>query len=399
MLQFSHPYMITGKTIALTRWTFVGKVMSLLFNMLSGFVIAFLPRSKCLLISWPRSPSAVILEPQKIKSLSVSIVSPYLCHEVVGPDAMILVFWMLSFKPAFSLSSFTFLKRLFSSSLLSAIRVVSSAYLRLLIFLPAFLIPACASSSLAFCIMYSRYKLNKQGDNIQPWRTPFPIWNQSVVPCPVLTVASWPAYRFLRRQVRWSGITISLRIFKIVVIHTVKGFGVVNKAEVDVFFWNSLAFLMVQQMSAIWSLVPLLFLNPAWTSGSSQFMNYWSLVWRILSITLLVCEMSGIVRQFEHFLALSFFGVEMKTDLFQSCGHCWVFQICWHIECSTFTASSFRIWNSSAGIPSLPLALFVVMLPKATQLCTPRCLALGEWSHGHENLFCIVLPCILATFS
>ena len=100
------------------------------------------------------------------------------------------VFWMLSFKPTFSLSSFTFIKRLFSSSSLSAIRVVSSAYLRLLIFLPAILIQACASSSLAFHIMYSAYKLNKQGDNIQPWHTPFLIWSQSVVPCPVLTVTT-----------------------------------------------------------------------------------------------------------------------------------------------------------------------------------------------------------------
>ena len=130
----------------------------------------------------------------------------------MGPDVMIFIFWMLSFKPTFSLSSFTFIKRLFSSSL-SAIRVVSSAYLRLLIFLLAVLIPACASSSLAFCIIYSAYKLNKQGDNIQPWHTPLPIWNQSVVPCPVLTVASWLAYRFLRRRVRWSGIPISFRIF------------------------------------------------------------------------------------------------------------------------------------------------------------------------------------------
>ena len=118
----------------------------------------------------------------------------------MGPDAMILVFWMLHFKPTFSLSSYTFIKSLFSSSL-SAITVVSSAYLRLLIFLPAILIPACASSCPAFLMMYSAYKLNKQGDNIQPWRIPFPIWNQSVVPCPVLTVASWPAYRFLKRQV------------------------------------------------------------------------------------------------------------------------------------------------------------------------------------------------------
>ena len=118
-----------------------------------------------------------------------------------------------SFKPALSLSSFTLIKRLFSSSSLSAIRVVSSAYLRLLIFFPAILIPACASSSPAFLMMYSAYKLNKQGDNTQPWRTPFPIWNHSVVPCPVLTVASWPAYKFLKRQVRWSGIPISFRIF------------------------------------------------------------------------------------------------------------------------------------------------------------------------------------------
>ena len=131
----------------------------------------------------------------------------------MGPDAMILVFWMLSFKPIFSLSSFTFIKRLFSSSSLSAIRVVSSAYLRLLIFLPAILIPACAFSSPEFLMIYSAYKLNKQGDNIQPWGTPFPTWNQSVVPCPVLTVNSWPAYRFMKRQVRWSGIPISFRIF------------------------------------------------------------------------------------------------------------------------------------------------------------------------------------------
>ena len=165
-VQTSHPYMTTGKTMALTRWTFVGKVMSLLFNMLSRLIITFLPRSKHLLILWLQSLSAVILEPQRIKS-------------DMEPDAMILVFWMLSFKPTFSLSSFTFIKRLFSSSSLSAIRMVSSAYLRLLVFLPVVLIPACASSSPAFLMMYSAYKLNKQGDNIQPWRTPFSIWNQS----------------------------------------------------------------------------------------------------------------------------------------------------------------------------------------------------------------------------
>ena len=92
ILEISHPYMPTGKTIALTRWSFVGKVMSLLFNMLSRLVIAFLSRSKCLLISWLQSPSAVILEPRKIKSLTVFFISPSICHKVMGLDTMILVF-------------------------------------------------------------------------------------------------------------------------------------------------------------------------------------------------------------------------------------------------------------------------------------------------------------------
>ena len=105
IVQLSHPYMTAGKTIALTRQTFVDKVMSLLFNMLSRLVITFLPRSKHLLISWLQSPSAVILEPRKIKSVTLSTVSPSICHEVMGLYAMILVFWMLSFKSTFSLSS------------------------------------------------------------------------------------------------------------------------------------------------------------------------------------------------------------------------------------------------------------------------------------------------------
>ena len=131
----------------------------------------------------------------------------------MGLDAMTLAFWILSFKPVFSLSSFTLIRRFFSFSFLSAIRVVSSAYLRLLIFLPAILISASDLSRAAFLMIYYAYKLNKQGDNIQPCLTPFPVLNQSVVPCKGLTVASWLAYRFLRRQVRWSGIPISLGIF------------------------------------------------------------------------------------------------------------------------------------------------------------------------------------------
>ena len=149
-----------------------------------------------------------------------------------------------------------------------------------------------------------------------------------------------------------------------VVVHTVKGFGTANIAEVDVFLEHS-CFTMIYCMLAIWSLVPLPFLNPAWTSGISRFMYCWSLAWRILSITLLACEMRAIMQYSEHSLTLLFLGIGMKTDLFQLCGHCWVFQICWHIECSTFTASSYRIWNSSTGIPSPPLALFVAMISKA----------------------------------
>ena len=194
--------------------------MSLCFNMPSRFVTAFLPRSKYLLIWWLQTTSGVILEPKKIKSAIVSIFSYiYLpwsdvngCHD--------LSFLMLSFNPAFSLFSFTFIKRLFSFSSLSAIRVVSSVHLRLLVFLQVILILSCASYSLEFCMSYSAYKLNKQGENKLLCCTPFSNLNQSVVLCLVLTVASWPAYRFLQRQVRWSGIPISFRIFLFLLIHS-----------------------------------------------------------------------------------------------------------------------------------------------------------------------------------
>ena len=151
--------MATGKTIALPRRTFVGKVMSLFFNMLSRLIIAFLPRSKCLLILWLQSPSAVILEPPKVCHC-------FHCFPVYlpwsdGTGCHDLSFLNLSFKPTFSPSSFTFINRLLSSSSLSAIKVVSSAYLRLLIFLLAILIPACASSNPAFHMKYSAYKLSR----------------------------------------------------------------------------------------------------------------------------------------------------------------------------------------------------------------------------------------------
>ena len=165
------------------------------------------------------------------------------------------------------------------------------------------------------------------------------------------------------------------------------------------FSWNSLAFSMIQQMMVIWSLVPLHYLNPARTSGISGLTYCWSPAWRILSITLLVCEMSAIVWYFEHSLALPFWNENWRLLIL-----CWVYQICLHIECSTFTTSSFRIWNSSTGIPLPSLALFIVMFPKVhltlhSRMSGSRWVITPSWLSGSWTSFCIVLPCILATSS
>ena len=151
----------------------------------------------------------------------------------MAPDVMIVVFWILSFKPTFSLSSFTFIKGLICSYLLSAISVVSSAYLRLLIFLLEILIPACASSSLTFCMMYCAFKLNKQGDKIQPWRAPFPdlgpfCCSISSSNCFFLTCTQISQET---GQVVWYS-HLFQNFPQFVVIHTVKGFDIVNKPEV-----------------------------------------------------------------------------------------------------------------------------------------------------------------------
>ena len=131
------------------------------------------------------------------------------------------------------------------------------------------------------------------------------------------------------------------------------------------FFWNSLVFSMIQQILAIWCLLPLPFLKPSWTSGSSRFTYCWSLAWRILSITLLACEMSAIVRYFEHSLGLPFLGTGVKTDLFPVLWPLLSFPNLLAYWMQHFQASSFKIWNSSTGIPSPPLPWFVVMLSKA----------------------------------
>ena len=193
--------------------------MPLLSNTLSRFVIAFLPRINHLLISWLQSPSALILEPMKRKSVTTSTSFPSICHEVMGLDGMILVFCLfvcfvliLRFNLALPLS-FSLIKRLLSSPSLSGIRVVSSANLRLLMSLQPKFIPTCYSSTPAFLIMCSAYRSNKQSDSRQPYRTSFSILNQSIVPNMVLIFASWPAYIFLRRHVRLTSILTSWRVF------------------------------------------------------------------------------------------------------------------------------------------------------------------------------------------
>ena len=155
--------------------------------------------------------------------------------------------------------SFFLIKRLLSSPSLSGIRVVSSANLRLLMFLQPKFIPACYSSTPAFLMMCSAYRSNKQSDSIQPYRTSFSILNQSIVPYRVLIVASWPAYIFLRRHVRWSSILTSWRVFHSL-LWSIQSKAVCSLWNRGRCFWNSLAFSMMHQILAIWSLVPLPFL-------------------------------------------------------------------------------------------------------------------------------------------
>ena len=244
-VQLSHPYMTTGRTIALTRWTFVGKIISLLFNLPFWFVIVFLPRSKWFLISWLQSPSTIILEPKKLRSVAISNFSPSIYHEVMGPGAMVLVFWMLSFKPAFSLSSFTLIKRLCSSSSLSTITVVSSTYLRLLIFLWQlwFQLGIYTAQHFTWCSLHRSYISRVTIYSLvillsQFWTSPlFHVRFCCFLTC---TQVSQEA-----GEVVWYS-----HLFKnfpqFVVIHTVKGFSVVNEAEVAIFlefscflFWPS----------------------------------------------------------------------------------------------------------------------------------------------------------------
>ena len=226
---------------------------------------------------------------------------------------MVLVVCFFFYSP---LSSFIFNRSSFSSSSLSAIRLVLFAYLRVFFFF--------SLGNLDFSLSFIQpsishtYRWNNQSDNIQPWMYSFPTLSQLFVPCLVLTVAFWLAYRVLRRQVRWSDIPISLVIFYMLSSTQSKTLSILNEADVDIFLWNSV------WSSRCWHFFLWLlcfFLNSACICGSSQFMLCWSLAWRILSITMLALEMSTTAWQFKHSLALLFFGIEMKTDLFQSCWH------------------------------------------------------------------------------
>ena len=281
--------------------------------------------------------------------------------------------------------------------------MVSSAYLGLLIFLPGVLIPACASSSPAFLMMYSAYKLNKLVNTIQPWCTPFLIWKQSVDPCAVLTVASWPAYRFLRRQVKWHGIPISLRVFHILLWSTLWKALAVSTTEVDVFLELS-CFLdypkdvgnLISGSSAssksslnIWNLPDHALLKPSLENFDHYFASIWdecncAVVWAFFGIAFLWGWNENwpfpVLRPLLNFPNLLAYFVQY------------------------FPASSFRIFNSSTGILSPPLALFVVMLAKAhltshSRMSGSRWLITPSWLSGSWRSLCIVFLCILATSS
>ena len=283
--------------------------------MLSRFVIALLPRSKRLLISWLQLLSTVIWSREN-KMCHCFHFSPPICHKVMGPDAMIWVFWMLSFKPSFSLSSFALIKGLFSFSLLSAIRVVSSAYLRLLMFLLAILILACDSSSLAFHMMYSTYKSSKQGDSVQPWHTLFPSFEPDHFPM------SGSNYCFM------TCVLVSQEVGKVVwypylfknfpvYCDSHKGFSIINEADVFLEFSYFLCDLMnVGNMN----------------SGSSAFSESSLYIWKFLVRMLLKPSLEN----FEHYFASmwnecnclivwTFFGIALLCDWNEN----WLFSVLW----------------------------------------------------------------------
>ena len=261
----------------------------------------------------------------------------------MGLDAMIFALWSLSLCQLFHCPLVISSRGLFSSSSLSVITVVSSVYLRFFIFLPAILILAWASSSPAFHMIYSAYKLNKQGNNMQPWRAPFPIRKQSIVSCVVLTVVSWTCTQVSQEAGKVAWYFQLLKNFpQFVVIHKVKGFGVVNEAEIDIFLEFSCFFCDPMGVGNL-------------TSCFSVFSKSSLYIWKFSAHILLKPSL----KDFGHYLASmwdecncvvvwTFFGIALLWDWnenwpFAVLWPLWVFQICWHIDCSTLTASSFRV--------------------------------------------------------
>ena len=251
---------------------------------------------------------------------------------------------------------------MWSPSSLSAIRAVSSAYLRLLMFLPPALIPAYNSSSLAFLMMCSGYRLNKQGDSRQPctFFLDFEPISCSIQGSNCCFLTCIQVSQKTGKIVWYSHLSKSFPQF--FMIH--KGVSIVNETEIDVSLTS-----------------PCFLYNPVnvgnLISSSSSFskpsLDIWKFLFRImlkptckiLSITLLAWEMNAVVWWSAYSLVLSFLETGIRTGLFQSCGHCWVFHICWRNECKTLMASPFRDLNSSAGISSHPLALLTAVLLKA----------------------------------
>ena len=280
------------------------------------------------------------------------------CHD--------LSFLTFILKPTLLLSSLTLIKRLFNSSSFSAFRVVSSEYLRLLMFLLPILNPACYSCSALFLMMCSVYRLKNQGNSrLSCCSRSFLILNQSVVPYRVLTVAYWLAYRFLRRQVRWCGSPIS---------KSFPQFLMIQSQRLYLCWWNRDRWFFFLKF-------PCFFYNPVIVSnlisGSSFFSKLSLDIWKFLVCIMLKPSMQDFKHDLTsmgdeynylmlaYSLVLPFLGIGMKIGLFQSCSHCWVFQIFWHNEHKTLTALSFRDLNSSAGISLHLLALLIAVFPKA----------------------------------
>ena len=382
--------------------------MFLLFNIMSRFVIAFLPWSKCLLVSWLQSPSTVIIEPKKRKSVTASIFYPSFRHEVMVLLDTMIFFLIFSFKQSLSLS-FTLIKRLFSSSLLSAIRVLSSnrklSYLRLLMVLLPVLIPACNSSSPAFLIMCSTYRLNRQGDRRQTCCTPFSILNQSSIPsiqgsnCCFLTC-----------------IQISQESGKMVwYTHLFKRFPEYydpHSQSLWCSWWKRCRCVSLEFPSFLYDPANVVILVFSSSSFSKPSLDIWKFLVHMMlkpSMQNFKHDLTSMGDECNCLMVSTFF----NTTLFGNWDEDWSFPVLWPQLGLPDLLKNWKKaswWHLALGFwialleSSHPLALLTAVLPKAHLTCSPERLALGGWSHHcsnpvHLDLLCTVLPCILSISS